>query len=163
MDNYLIIQVFIDKNKDMILVPYKLCRFGYAVAVEPYREIDHADWDNVSKKVTELFKVISEQLITEKTESTVMKQICGNKGFKAFSKKHICIEIKYKLGEESFTIANQPRLADGSYGVEKDSVSEKYSVKYISTDNIALIQENFLRAYFDAEQYLQVTGSNKRC
>lgn len=159
LENTLIAQAFIDKNKDVILVPYKLCKFGYALAVEPYKKVNNAEWDNISKNVSELLREISEQPRTELTETTVMKEICGNKGFKQFSKKHICIEIKYTVDEEKYTISNQPRLSDGSYGTEKNSVSEKFCIEHISTGDIALIQENFLKAYNDAEQYLQEIGS----
>lgn len=41
------------------------------------------------------------------------------KGFKQFSKKHICIEIKYQINDGKFIISNVPRLSDGSYGTEK--------------------------------------------
>lgn len=159
MESDLIVQAFIDKNKDMILVPYKLCKFGYALAVEPYRKVNNAEWHNISQNVSELLQEISEQPRTELTETTVMKEICGKKGFKQFSKKHICIEVKYTVGEEKYIISNQPRLSDGSYGTEKNSLSEKFCIEYISTSDIALIQENFLKAYYDAEQYLQETGS----
>lgn len=159
MKNYLIVQVFIDKNKDMILVPYKLCKFGYAVAVKPYKEINNIEWGNVSKKIAELLQEISKQPEIESAETNVMKEICGNKGFKQFSKKHICIEVKYKVDEKKYIISNQPRLFEGSYGTEKNSLSEKFCIEYISTDNVALIQENFLKAYHDAEQYLQEIGS----
>lgn len=155
MENNLILQIFIDKRKDMILVPYKICKLGYAVAVEPYIKLNNAEWENISRKITELMREISEQPRTELTETTVMKEICGNKGFKQFSKKHICIEVKYMEGEEKYIISNQPRLSDGSYGIEKNSVSEKFCIEHISVDDIALIQENFLKAYNDAEQYLR--------
>lgn len=159
LENNFIVQVFIDKNKDMILLPYKLCKFGYAVAVKPYRKVNNAEWENVSKKIIELLQEISKQPRTELTETTVMKEICGNKGFKQFSKKHICIEVKYTADEEKYSISNQPRLTDGSYGTEKNSVSEKFCIEHISMGNIDLIQENFLKAYHDAKQYLQEIGS----
>ena len=163
MGDYIVLQIFIDKKKEMIIVPYKLCKIGYALAVEPYRKVNSADWEAdwkiVYKEVTELLKEISKQPRTEQTESTVMKEICGGKGFKQFSKKHICIEIKYQINGGKFIISNVPRLSDGSYGTEKNTISERYSVEYISTDDVDLIQENFLKAYHDAELYLQEIGS----
>lgn len=159
MKNHLIVQAFIDKNKNIILVPYKRCKFGYAVAVEPYRKISDNEWMDLPKNITELMMEISKQPEIEVTETSVMKEICGNRGFKQFSKKHICIEIKYILDEEKYVISNQPRLSNGAYGTEKNSVSEKFSVGYISIDNIDLIRDNFLKAYNDAKQYLQEIGS----
>ena len=124
MGNYLMMQIYIDKNKDMILVPYKECKFGYALAVEPYKKIGNAKWDNVSEYIVDMIREIAMQPQTENTETDVMKQLCGNKGFKQFSKKHICIEVDYKINDHTFIVRNEPRLPDGSYGVEKDTASE---------------------------------------
>ena len=58
------------------------------------------------------------------------------------------------------TVSNNPRLSDGSYGVEKGTLSEKYSIEYTSEDSIASIQANFLKAYKDAEAYLKEIGGS---
>lgn len=159
MADYLIIHVYVDKNRDMILVPYKECKVGYALATEPYKKIGNAGWSNISVFVLDLLKELIKHPTTEDTETNVMKKICGNKSFKQFSKKHICIEMKYSIRNKKFIISNQPRLMDGSYGVEKDTISEVYSVEYTCTESETLIQENFLKAFKDAEHYLMEIGS----
>ena len=159
MGNYLMMQIYIDKNKDMIFVPYKECKIGYTLAVEPYKKIGNVEWDNVSRYIVDMIREIAIQPQTENTETNVMKQLCGKKGFKQFSQKHICIEVDYKISDKIFIISNIPRLPDGSYGVEKNSLSEQYCIKHISTDDVTLIQESFIQACGDAEQYLQKIGS----
>lgn len=90
MGDYIVLQIFIDKKKEMIIVPYKLCKIGYALAVEPYRKVNSADWEAdwkiVYKEVTELLKEISKQPRTEQTESTVMKEICGERDLNNFQR-----------------------------------------------------------------------------
>lgn len=159
MEDYVILHIFIDKDKNMIFLPYKICRFGYAVAVEPYRKLNKDEWENVSGEAVKLLEEVSKQPETEQTASRIIKEICGNKGFKQFSKKHICIEIVYEISGRRLIISNLPRLSDGSYGSEKNSISEKYCVEYISTDDTATVQKNFLKACLDAEAYLRETGS----
>lgn len=159
MANYIIIHIYVDKNKNMILVPYKLCKVGYAVATEPYEKVSHTEWEKVSVHIVDLLRKIEKEPFAEDTRTQVMKQICGSQGFKQFSKKHICITAMYLISEKSFMIGNRPRLSDGSYGIEKDTISEMYSIDYTSTDNIAEIQENFMKAYGDAERYLEKIGA----
>ena len=158
MANYIIIHVYVDKNKNMILVPYKLCKIGYAVATEPYEKVSNTEWEKVSVHIVDLLRKIEKEPFSEDTRTNVMQQICGSQGFKQFSKKHICIEAMYLISEKSFVISNQPRLSDGSYGIEKGSISEMYCTDYTSTDNITEIQENFMKAYEDAQQYLERIG-----
>lgn len=158
MKDYVIVHIYIDKDRNMIFLPYKICRFGYAVAVGPYRKFNRDKWETVSEEAIKLLEEVSKQPKTELTESRIMKEICKNKGFKQFSKKHICIEIAYEISSKRVTVSNWPRLSDGSYGSEKDSVSEKYCVEYTSTDDAAAVQKNFLKAYLDAESYLREIG-----
>lgn len=158
MGKYLIIDVFVDKNKNIILVPYKECKVGYALAVEPYKRIDNTEWKKVSIHIVELLEELQKQpIITEDTESKVMEQICGKQSYKQFSKKHICITVKYIIGEKKFKIYNVPRLSNGAYGT-LDEISKMYSTEHICADDTALIQENFIKAYEEAERYLEKIG-----
>lgn len=159
MANYLLIDIYIDKNKNLILVPYKECKAGFAIASEPYWKFDSVEWDNVSVHLLKLFDECIKQPTTEEMKSTVFQKICGNKGFKHFSRKHICIELYYEMCKGMFEIANKPRLSDGSYGTEKGSLSEKYSISYTCIKDAALIQENIQKAYKDAEEYLEKLGA----
>ncbi len=129
MDRYISMDVYVDKNK------------------------------NVSHHILKLLNKICEEPMTEETESTIFKELCGNKGFGQFSKKHICISVEQKIGDDKIEIYNSPRLPDGSYGTEKGEISEQYSIKYVSEKKDELIQEYFEKAYGDAERYLAAIGS----
>lgn len=201
MGEYVIIHIYIDKNKDMLLVPYKVCKAGYALATEPYKKVSNVHWEHTAEYILDLLKEVMKQSKVDSTETNVMELICGKKGFKHFSKEHICIEvkveinnkknnycpfflcsvfrqhnrkqydlnriaskfvkcigIKYKRTNNVFFVSNQPRLPDGSYGTEKDSISERYCIVYTSTEDKAFIQENFVRAYKDGKRYLHNIG-----
>ena len=43
--------------------------------------------------------------------------------------------------------------------MEKDTISEEYSIKYVSEREKDLVQENFLIGYLDAHRYLEAIGS----
>ena len=128
--------------------------------MEPYKKLGYAEWENVAQYCIELLKEISENPVTEATKSDVFKKISGGRGFKQFTKKHICINVEYNIDDKMVTVSNNPRLSDGSYGVEKGTLSEKYSIEYTSEDSIASIQANFLKAYKDAEAYLKEIGGS---
>ena len=99
------------------------------------------------------------QVVNLNEISTIKKKICGSRGFRYFSKRHICIKVRKKLNDHETIICNFPRLSDGSYGTEKGTISEKYSIKYVSEAEKDLVQENFLKAYLDAQRYLETIGS----
>ena len=128
------------------------------VATEPYEKVSHTEWEKVSVHIVDLLRKIEKEPFAENTQTNIMKQIYGNQGFKQFSKQHICIRAMYWISEKAFVIGNRPRLSDGSYGIEKGSISEMYCTEYTSTDNITEIQENFMKAYGDAERYLERIG-----
>ncbi len=151
--------VYIDKNKNIILAPYKECEAGYGVVVEPVMYIERQEWNNISQYILDLLSEILKDPVTEETESTVFEKICGNRGFKQFSRKHICITVDQKFSDNKIIISHCPRVSDGSYGAEKGTISEKYSIKYVSEAEKDLVQENFLKAYLDAQRYPETIGS----
>lgn len=159
MDNYVSIDVYIDKNRNIFLIPYKRCRIGYDVAVKPIINIRSDEWKNVSQHILKLLNEICVDPVTEETESTILKELCGSKGFGQFSKKHICISVEQKIGVNKIETYNSPRLPDGSYGTEKGDISEQYSIKYVSEKEEEMLQENFEKAYRDAERYLTAIES----
>ncbi len=157
MPDFYLVFVYVDKNKNMTFVSHKECQ-GLLRAAEPYFKLDNIEWENVSGHIISIISEIAKQPLAEDTKSDVMKQICGNKGFRHFSKKHICIAVEYIISEKEYEISNWQRLRDGSYGSDKGTLSEKYSIKYSSPGDAVLIQENFLKAYADALEYLKETG-----
>ena len=158
MLDYLFMAVYIDRNRDMILVAEKECKAGFAVASEPYMNVGNAEWENISGYIVDIINEIAKQPLADDTKSNVMKAVCKGKSFKQFTKKYVCINVKYKISEKRYIISNWPRLRDGSYGSNKGTLSEKYSIEYSSPEDTALIQENFLKAYADALEYLKETG-----
>ncbi|MDE6567871.1 MAG: hypothetical protein K2K70_09105 [Lachnospiraceae bacterium] len=156
MSDYLFMAVYIDRNRDMILVAEKECKAGFAVASEPYMNVRNAEWENISGYIVDIINEIAKQPLAEDTKSNVMKAVC--KGYKQFTKKHVCINVKYKISGKRYIISNCPRLRNGGYGVYQGTLSEKYSIKYSSPSDRALIQENFLKAYAGALEYLKETG-----
>jgi hypothetical protein len=160
LSSYIWIEIYVDRDKNMILVPVKMTEAGYGLSVEPYKRIAHTDWDNVSKYIVEMVQEVSRDPITKAAESNVINQICGNIGYKQFTKKHICIGVEYNLDKKTISISNCPRLSNGGYGVRKETLSEKYSIKYVSVCDMILIQANFLKAYKDAEVYLKEIGGS---
>lgn len=160
MINNVIVDVYVDKNKNMILVSLKKSIEGYRLYVEPWEKVSYLEWEHVANYCIDLLKEISKDPVTKATKSDVFKQISGGKGFKQFSKKHICISVEYDIDDGMVTVSNNPRLPDGSYGIEKGTLSEKYSIGYKSNRDVDLIQANFLKAYKDAEAYLKEIGGS---
>ena len=158
MLDYLFMTVYIDKNRDMILVAKKECKAGFAIASEPYMNVGNGEWENVSGYIFDIINEIAKQPLAEDTKSNVMKAVCKGKSYKQFTQKHICIQVEYKISEKRYIVSNWSRLWNGGYGVYKGTLSEKYSIKYSSPGDTALIQENFLKAYADALEYLKETG-----
>ena len=140
------VNVYIDKNKDLLLIPSKQYKYGFGVAVEPIIKVDSDRWENIDDP---------------QIENPVFKELwgSGSSGYRQFTKKHICITMEYKIGDKKVEIYNEPRLPDGSYGTEKGEISEQYSIKYVSEKKDELIQEYFEKAYRDAERYLAAIGS----
>lgn len=163
MPDYLALEIYIEPDKNMIFVAQKECENGPLVASEPVQYIKNTEWENVSKYIINIIDDIAKDPYVQESsveKTNVMKKICGNKGFRQFSKKHIAISVAYHISEQRYILSNEPRLRDGSYGVEKETLSEKYSTQYSSPRDTAAIQENFLKAYNEALQYLQETGNN---
>lgn len=163
MPDYLALDIYIESDKDMIFVAQKECENGASRASEPVQYVQNTEWENVSNYIIDMIDEIAKDPYARESsgeKTNVMKKICGNKGFRQFSKNHIAISVAYHIPEQKYTLSNEPRLRDGSYGVEKETLSEKYSTQYSSPRNTAAIQENFLKAYNEALQYLQETGNN---
>lgn len=159
MNEWISISIYINKSKNVALVPYKLSEAGFGVASEPIIQVGNEEWDNISQYILGLLDEVSKDPLSKENESTVFKKICGSRGFRYFSKRHICIKVRKKLNDHETIICNFPRLSDGSYGTEKGTISEKYSIKYVSEAEKDLVQENFLKAYLDAQRYLEAIGS----
>lgn len=153
------ISAYIDKSKNVILVPYKLSEAGFGVAAEPIIQVSNEEWDNISQYILSLLDEISKDPLAVENESTAFEKIYGRRGFRQFSKRHICITALEILNDHKITIYNDPRLSDGSYGTEKGTISEEYSIEYVSEAEKDLVQENFLKAYLDAQRYLEAIGS----
>lgn len=163
MPDYLALEIYIEPDRDMIFVAQKECEGGPLVASEPVQYIKNTEWENVSKYIINMIDDISKNPYVQESSRekiNVIKQICRNKGFRQFSKNHIDISVAYHISEQRYILSNEPRLRDGSYGVEKETLSEKYSTQYSSPRDAAAIQENFLKAYNEALQYLQEAGNN---
>lgn len=163
MPDYLALDIYIEPDKDMIFVAQKECENGASRASEPVQYVKNTEWENVSNYIIDMIDEIAKDPYAQESsgeKTNVMKKICGNKGFRQFSKNHIAISIAYHISEQRYILSNEPRLRDGSYGVEKETLSEKYSTQYSSPRDAAAIQENFLKAYNEALQYLQETGNN---
>lgn len=158
MKNYLTLDIYIDANKDLKIVPYKTTKIGYLLAVEPYKIVKNTEWDKMDFFIIQMINEIDKNPITDEIKTNVIENMSGIKSFKQFSKKHICILVKYEKNENIFEISNQPRLPDGSYGVQKDFTME-YSNIYKCTNKT--LKENFIRAYEDSQQYLKRIGSIK--
>lgn len=158
------VNVYIDKNKDLLLIPSKQYKYGFGVAVEPIIKVDSDRWENIGRYMMVLLNEICEDPLTKddpQIENPVFKELwgSGSSGYRQFTKKHICITMEYKIGDKKVEIYNEPRLPDGSYGTEKGEISEQYSIKYVSEKKDELIQEYFEKAYRDAERYLAAIGS----
>lgn len=50
--------VYIDKNENIILAPYKECEAGYGVVVEPVMYIERQEWNNISQYILDLLSEI---------------------------------------------------------------------------------------------------------
>lgn len=155
----IILHVYVDKDRNMILIPFKRAKAGFGLASEPYEKIRSDEWENASVHISRLVEKVKEQPFAEENGKDVMKEICGRQGFRQFSKKHICISVHHVIGEKTYTIHNMPRLSDGSYGAEAGTISEKYCTEFISADDIESIQENFMKAFREAGQYLEQIGA----
>ncbi len=163
MNKILSLHIYVDKEREMILVPNKITQEGYRLASEPYIVLKSEEWDKVGVCVKDIMRKIMENPITDRTTETadVMKKICGKKSFKQFSKNNICIVVRFNVQENTYMISNMPRLSDGSYGVRKNTISQQYSTKYECGCDDEQIKKNFLKAYAEAHQYLYAMGELK--
>ena len=159
MNEWIRISVYIDKSKNIILVSYKLSEAGFRAATEPIIQADSKEWDDISRYILNLLDEISKKPLAGENRSRALDKIYGSRGFKQFSKRYICIAVLQNLSDHKITVYNLPRLSNGAYGVEKDTISEEHSIKYVSEAEKDLVQENFLKAYLDAQRYLETIGS----
>ena len=72
--------------------------------------VGNAEWENVSGYIVDIINETAKQPLAEDTKSNVMKAVCKDKSFKQFTKKHVCINVKYKISEKRYIISNWPRL-----------------------------------------------------
>ena len=93
MNEWISISIYINKSKNVALVPYKLSEAGFGVASEPIIQVGNEEWDNISQYILGLLDEVSKDPLSEENESTVFKKICGSRGFRYFSKRHICHQI----------------------------------------------------------------------
>lgn len=159
MENLLIFNIYINKNKELFFIPLKSTNIGYRISVKPYKV--YYNWNNIGANIItmidEMFIDFKNRPIVEKDfKFEFWKEISKTKSFKAFSKEHICIEVVYDINKNEMIIYNFPRLKDGSYGIENDSVSEFYSKKYMCKKDKLLLENCFLKAFEDSMNYLKV-------
>ena len=163
MNKILSLHIYVNKEREMILVSNKITKEGYRLASEPYTMLESEEWDKVGICIKNMMKKIMENPIVDSTAETadVMKKICGKKSFKQFSKNNICIAVRFNVQENTYIISNMPRLSDGSYGVRKNTISQQYSSKYECGCDGGQIKKNFLKAYAEANRYLYAIGELK--
>lgn len=164
MSDILMLSIYVDKNGKMIFVPYKKTVAGYRLATEPYRTYEAGELNSVNIHIINMMSEIALDPIVEDVSkaSNAMKKICGRKSFTKFSKEHICIDVRYDVQEKTYIISNSPRLSDGSYGVQKNTISQQYSSDFVcSCDDDDQVRENFLKAYAEAKKYLYAVGLSK--
>ena len=54
MNEWINLDVHVDKNKNIILVPFKTCEAGYGVAADPIMQVGSEEWDNISQYILDL-------------------------------------------------------------------------------------------------------------
>lgn len=161
MNDILLLSIYLDKSRNMIFVPCKKTEAGFRLASEPYRSYGAEEIKNIDAHIKNMMDEIAQNPIAENSlqTSNVMKKICGKKSYKQFTREHINIDVSYDVQENRYRISNEPRLSDGSYGVRRNSISERYSSKYeCSGDENDQIREIFLKAYAEAQNYLYEIG-----
>lgn len=164
MNNILMLSIYVDKNGNMIFVPCKKTEAGFRRASEPYRLYEAEEIKNVDMHIKNIMDEIAINPLAEISPETpsVMKKICGKKSYKQFTKEHINIDVIYDVQEDRYIISNVPRLTDGSYGVQKNSISQQYSSKFeCSGDNNIQMKINFFKACAEAQNYLYAMGELK--
>ncbi len=164
MSSILLLSIYIDKNRKMIFVPSKKTKAGFRRASEPYIVYEAEEVNNVELHIKNIMKEIALHPIADEDslKTSVMKKICGKKSYNQFTKEHINIDVLYNVQENVYTISNVPRLADGSYGVRKNTLSQQYATEFKCNGNDdEQIRKNFLKAYAEAQSYLYEIGELK--
>lgn len=141
------INAYIDKDKNVIIIPSIETVYGFYIAIEPWKVISAADWNTIPSSIKENVNMLSLLPITNKDEhsSTVFKDH-GVKNFKKFSKNHICVGIEYYVDEKKYFIYNMPRFSNGGYGFENEKTGEPVK-KHTCLDNENDIYDTFMLAY----------------
>lgn len=150
MKKYVSLQCYINQYQEVIIVPYKKCKFGFSLACDDWTELKKEEWECTSEQIVSILSRLKVEGPTEETKSEAFKKH-GIKNFKTFSKKHICIIVTYEYEDEKVIIEHSPRLPDGSYGVYSEQLH--LITKYQSGLDIEDIQKNFNRAYEDAKLF----------
>lgn len=130
MKKRITLDIHIDKNKKIILIPYQKTKIGFSIACEPWVEYSSDEWENIPKHIFCLIELMKGWEETDDTDGSIFK------------------------------VYNYPRLSDGSYGIEKGGLSEKYSTRYTSSHDVAAFKKIFLMAYRDSQKYLEAISAN---
>lgn len=164
MSDILMLSIYIDKNGKMIFVPCKMTVAGYRRATEPYRIYGAEEVNCINSHIKKMMAeiAIAPIIVDASKTPSVMKKICGKKSYTQFTKEHICVDVGYNVQENTYIISNAPRLSDGSYGVQKNTISQQYSTEFVcSCDDDDQVRKNFLKAYAEAQKYLYAIGKSK--
>lgn len=133
-------------------------------ATEPYRIYGAEEVNCINSHIKKMMAeiAIAPIIVDASKTPSVMKKICGKKSYTQFTKEHICVDVGYNVQENTYIISNAPRLSDGSYGVQKNTISQQYSTEFVcSCDDDDQVRKNFLKAYAEAQKYLYAIGKSK--
>ncbi len=132
--------------------------YGYHLLEEPYKIVSCKEKMHLSRYIVEQMFVLEKCPKTDARDSDILKRIAGEKGFRKFSKKHLCIVVE--LYEGKYTVENWCRLPDGSYGADGKRW-EEYMQKYeCSSTDMESLDKNIAQAIEDGEAYLKAIGSH---
>ena len=149
--------IYISKT-DIKIICIRETTYGPYVLDEPCKTVPLHEKNHLSKHVNDFMETLKKLPKIEDRTSDVWENISGEKNFRKFSKKHLCIVVK--LIDDIYKVGNLCRLPDGSYGMDGDRWKEYIQEYVCSSTDLESLDKNIVKAIEDGEAYLKAIGSH---
>ena len=160
-NSYILIQCYIDKNRNQTIVSLKETEIGFYAVSKPYSFHKSNEFKDISNTVLQYIDEIEKDPFIDSKSSEsdeVYSAMLNGKSYKKFCEEYIYVCIKYKVCDDYYEVNNYPKIPQKSdYNIIKNTFSEKYSTKYICHTQQE-IQEAIEKAYEEGLAYLEAIG-----
>lgn len=157
----LCVDLLVNRAGNFILYASKETQYGYYVSCPPYGKYDRTEWEQVARYISLMMEEIKKDPITteERARELSIDALTGVKKNKRMVKEYALIDISFDSETGIYEVANEPGLADGSYGYKIGHISEKFANKFFAKENcLEDLQQAIESALAEAKEYMKVMG-----